>query len=104
MASEEQQGELRQRDLRQLQPLVGYPRETLEIELKGWLDLSNAEHVGSLVKAILALANHGGGYVLIGFLEQGGTWVPDEANRPPDLSDYDQDKINGFVVDSGTRL
>ena len=28
------------------------------------------------MKAILALANYGGGLVLIGFREENGTWVP----------------------------
>ena len=85
------------RDLRQLQPLVAYPRESLEVELKGWLDLEDGEQAASLLKAILALANHGGGYVLIGFTEESGTWKPEEANRPLDLSQYDQDKLNGLV-------
>jgi hypothetical protein len=85
-------------DLRQLQPLVAYPRESLEIELKGWLDLSIAADAAVLIKAVLALANHGGGYILIGFHETGGAWQPDEANRPTDLSQFDQDVLNGLVA------
>jgi hypothetical protein len=84
-------------DRRQLQPLMAYPRESLETELKGWLDVTDGEQAASLVKAILALANHGGGYVLIGFTESGGTWNLDEANRPSDLNQFDQDKLNGLV-------
>lgn len=85
-------------DLRRLQSLVAYPREGLDVELKGWLDLADGEQAASLLKAILALANHGGGYVLVGFREGGGTWTPDEANRPTDLYQYDQDVLNGLVV------
>jgi predicted HTH transcriptional regulator len=73
---------------RQLQALVAYPREDLDRELKGWLDLNDGEHAASLMKAVLALANHGGGFVLIGFTEQQGTWVEDTAGRPPDLTLY----------------
>lgn len=39
------------------------PREALDVEIKGWLDLAGSdEHKATLAKAILALANHGGGY------------------------------------------
>jgi hypothetical protein len=85
-------------DLRRLQSLVAYPREGLDVELKGWLDLADGEQAASLLKAILALANHGGGYVLVGFREDGGSWTPDEANRPTDLHQYDQDALNGLVA------
>ncbi|MBA3425596.1 MAG: ATP-binding protein [Rubrobacter sp.] len=64
------------------------------MELKDWLDLGQGEHKADLVKAILALANHGGGYVLIGY---------DDVTRDPSLrpanfvSGYDQDTVNGIV-------
>jgi hypothetical protein len=83
---------------RQLEALIAYPREDLDRELKGWLDMHDGEQAASLLKAVLALANHGGGFVLIGFSEQLGTWVPDEAQRPTDLKAYDQDRINGLVT------
>lgn len=83
---------------RQLQALVAYPREDLDRELKGWLDLNEGEQVASLMKAVLALANHGGGFVLLGFTEQQGTWAEDVDGRPTDLTSYDQDRINGFVA------
>jgi len=50
--------------------LVNHPRETLEVEIKDWLNLDEKEHQADLVKAILALCNHGGGYILIGFREK----------------------------------
>jgi hypothetical protein len=50
------------------------------------------------MKAVLALANHGGGFVLVGFTEQEGTWVEDVDHRPTDLTSYDQDGINGLVA------
>jgi hypothetical protein len=88
----------RERDLRHLEALVAYPREDLEIELKGWIDLADDDHAANLMQAILALANHGGGYVLIGFLETAGTCEPDEQRRPADLRRYDQDRLNGIVT------
>ena len=52
---------------RQLESLTRNPREELGVELKGWLDLSQGEHKADLAKALMALANHGGGYVLLGY-------------------------------------
>lgn len=67
---------------RRLQDLLAYPREDLAIELKGWLDLRSEEDKANLAHAILALANHGGGYIILGFQEVAGTWAP-QKSRPP---------------------
>lgn len=84
--------------LRQLQALLAYPREGLDVEIKAWLDLDYGEQAAALIKAILALANHGGGYILIGLTEADGVWQPDEQHRPSDLSQYDQDRLNGLIT------
>lgn len=49
-----------------LDELLAEPRETLDVEIKEWLDLSTNEHRASLAKEIIALSNHGGGYVACG--------------------------------------
>lgn len=49
-----------------------------------------------MAKELIALANHGGGYLILGFEEQGGDWVP-STPRPPDLTDFNQDAVNGIV-------
>jgi hypothetical protein len=77
--------------------LLAYPRETLDTEMKGWLDLSDADHQDDIAKAMLALANHGGGFIVIGYTEVDSEWVPDPA-RPTDLSGYTQDRTNGIVA------
>jgi hypothetical protein len=79
-----------------LQDLLAYPREGLDVELKGWLDLSVEEARANLAQAILALANHGGGYIVIGFAEKQGNWIPAKP-RPKALNDFSQDSINGIV-------
>jgi len=68
----------------------------LDRELRGWLDLTQKEGRANLAKAILALANHGGGFVLIGFIREEGSWVPAEP-RPSDLNHYTQDIVNDIV-------
>jgi hypothetical protein len=77
-----------------LAALLESPSESLDVELKGWLDLQqDKEHRGQLAKAIIALANHGGGHILVGFAKNG---LPD-TNRPTILAGYLQDDINGLV-------
>lgn len=82
---------------RRLSDLLVDPRETLEVELKGWLDIvGNNEHKATLAKALLALANHGGGFVVIGF-EQTPQGVRPSPNRPADLSAFTPDTVNSIA-------
>jgi len=80
--------------LRELAQLVVHPREDLSHELKGWLDLRSKEHQANLAQALLALANHGGGYIVLGIDDE----TRQEAPGPPDTLDkYDQGTVNGIV-------
>lgn len=82
---------------RRLPDLLIEPREDLDVEAKGWLDLVGSnEHKATLAKALLALANHGGGFVLIGFDETDTGLVP-APGRPATLDAYTQDQVNGIV-------
>ena len=80
-------------DVQDLPHLLEAPSERLNIELKAWLDLSDSGHRGTLAKSLIALANHGGGVVIVGFDDNG---TPD-SGRPTDLSPFGQDAINGIV-------
>jgi len=44
-----------------LTDLVDFPRETLEVEVKGWMDLGDKAARTNIARHIAALANHGGG-------------------------------------------
>lgn len=80
-----------------LADLLNDPRETLSVELKGWLDLAgNNEHKALLAKAIIALANHGGGAILIGFSKTDSGSGP-APGRPGSLTDYNSDVLNAVV-------
>ncbi|UCH86936.1 MAG: putative DNA binding domain-containing protein [Dehalococcoidia bacterium] len=83
--------------LRRLDDLVTFPRENLETELKSWLNLGDDMDRANLARALIALANHGGGYVLIGFVEKKGEWLPAEP-RPTDLSGYSVDDCNSVLA------
>ena len=45
------------------------PTEDLDAEYKGWLDLHKEPDRANLAKAVIALANHGGGVIVLGFEE-----------------------------------
>ncbi|KZL15878.1 RNA-binding domain-containing protein [Pseudovibrio sp. Ad26] len=80
-----------------LKDLLIEPREELNVEIKNWLDIQHSkEDKATLAKAIIALANHGGGFILVG-LEEREISASEAAGRPPALDRYNQDIINGIV-------
>ncbi len=83
--------------LNQLQQLITYPQESLEVEIKSWMNLTDNNVKAKIAKHLIALANHGGGYLIFGFKEENGVWVPDESNRPTNFEKYDQDTVNSIV-------
>jgi transcriptional regulator with XRE-family HTH domain len=80
---------------RQLLELVDHPREEMAIEVKSWLDLGEKAVKAELARELLALANHGGGFIIFGFADRPDGWHP-AAACPFDLDLYSQDKINGI--------
>ena len=78
-----------------LLPLVTEPREDLGAEYKDWLDLTMNEHRAVLAKAAIALANHGGGHIVLGMAEVGGSLT--SGPRPADVPEPTQDAINAAV-------
>jgi hypothetical protein len=82
---------------RQLLQLLDFPREDIATEIKTWLDLSIREVRANLAKDLLALANHGGGFVIFGLEERSSGWTPAGA-CPFDLDNYSQDEINSIVL------
>jgi hypothetical protein len=72
------------------------PAEALDFEVKDWLDLRESEARGTVAKALIALENHGGGFLLIGFKEDQGRLVPNP-QRPASLAQYGTDEINAII-------
>lgn len=80
-----------------LRDLLVDPREGLDFEVKNWLDLQGSnDDKATLAKAILALANHGGGFIVLG-LTEADAGVREAEGRPATLDGYNQDLINGIV-------
>ncbi|MGK2912070.1 MAG: AlbA family DNA-binding domain-containing protein [Sphingobium sp.] len=74
--------------------LVDFPRETLEIELKQWIDLRERVVQAKLARHIAALANHGGGWMVFGFCDDGSI----DPDRPAELSLYSRDTFGSIVT------
>ncbi len=83
-------------DSSRVHELVERPGESLSVELKRWIDPTSPEGISKIVRAILALRNHGGGYLVIGFDNE--TLKPDSENAPTDIrSAFHIDKIQGLI-------
>lgn len=75
--------------------LISDPKEDLAVEYKQWLDLKTNEHRATLAKAAIALANHGGGFIVIGFVESSSDL---QSQAPmPELPAVTQDVVNGTI-------
>ena len=70
------------------------PRETLDFEVKQWLDLTDSEAQGTVAKALIALENHGGGFLLFGYSEDSNKKLVPDCNRPASLESFLTDAIN----------
>lgn len=78
--------------------LLALPNETLSTEYKSWLPLSDNEGKAKLAKAAIAIANHGGGIIVLGMRPDktnGVTLVSDK--RPEGLRRYNQDDVNAAI-------
>lgn len=84
-------------DPERLADLLVDPREDLNFEVKNWLDLQGSnEDKATFAKAVLAISNHGGGFVALGLLET-GVGMDKAEGRPATLDGYSQNLINGIV-------
>lgn len=80
-----------------LAELLINPRETLEFEVKNWLDLQHSnEDKAVFAKALLAISNHGGGFIALG-LQETADGIMEAEGRPVALNGYSQDLVNGIV-------
>lgn len=77
--------------------LVGNPSESLSVELKRWIDPTQAAGIEKIVKAAFALRNRNGGFLVVGFDDV--TSAPDDlANEPPNPRElFHIDVIQGII-------
>ena len=79
-------------ELVRLERYLVNPTEDLDIEYKGWLDLRKNPDRANLAKAVIALANHGGGVIVLGF-EDRSTGLA-ATPKPAEIPDVTQDDVN----------
>ncbi len=84
------------------QEIEGYiaePNETMTVEHKVWLDLTEDAGKAKLAKSAMALANSGGGAIVFGFREdtQAGRVLFSEA-RPAEIQRYGADAVNAAIA------
>lgn len=77
----------------EIQDLIDRPEETLHVELKEWVVISDAVVRAKTARHLAALANHGGGYLIFGVCDDG---TP-AANHPGDLAPFSRDQIAGII-------
>ena len=82
---------------RELKKLIEYPRESEEIEIKSWLDLNNNKDKANLAKAMIAISNYGGGFIIIGLEEGDNNFIPKETPGQEIFKLYNNDRLNGIV-------
>jgi hypothetical protein len=80
----------------QIQQLVINPVESLSLEMKDWIDPNSNEGKSKIVKAVIAMRNHNGGYLLIGFNNSDGS---PNTNTPDNVRElFHVDLIQGLVA------
>lgn len=78
------------------------PRESLDVELKSWIDPTEERFQAKIVKACLSLRNNNGGVLLIGFDNNGKKCDLPEGLDVEDL--FHVDKIQQLVSKYSSRL
>lgn len=79
-----------------LDSLVSRLAEKLSVEIKTWIDPKAEEGIAKITKAVMALYNRDGGYLIIGF--DNATLLPDRENVPENVkAAFHVDVIQGIV-------
>jgi hypothetical protein len=80
----------------ELEQLLAEPNETLSAEYKSWLNLREMGDRARLAKAAIALANHGGGVIVLGMRAQSGGPL-ESVKRPSEVTRYTLDEVNHAI-------
>ena len=80
-----------------IKELINNPSESLAVELKPWTNPDRNPGKSIIIKAVLAMRNNNGGYILFGFHNR--TLLPIQENIPSDIkSRFHIDKIQSMVT------
>jgi hypothetical protein len=82
----------------ELRALLLAANESLSIEHKSWLDIRETAAKATLAKAAIAIANHGGGIIVIGMAVDNAERGPLRSQpRPEAIRRYTQDDVNAAI-------
>jgi len=90
-------GDINMFSVDELQILLVEPNETLSAEYKGWIDLGDTHGRATLAKAAIAIANHGGGVIVLGMAREEENGPLKSTPRPAEIDRYTQDDVNQAV-------
>lgn len=80
----------------EIEELLQAPRESLNMELKAWINPNEPEAQAKIVKAAIAFRNINGGYLIIGFDDATCTPIIDSA--PDNVTElFHQDRIQALI-------
>lgn len=77
--------------------LVEYPREEMGVDCKDWVDLGQKSERAKISKDLMALANHGGGFLVFGIGEAADGQLVHTGECPFDHQYYAQDWFNDIA-------
>lgn len=80
----------------ELTRLLANSNESLTLEYKSWLDLNVNHGKATLAKAAIALANEGGGIIILGMRDAENSPLASQA-RPAGQARYSQDQVNSAI-------
>ena len=83
-------------DSGQLEHLLRSPSETLNVELKSWIDPGQPEGAAKIVKGCVALRNRNGGFLVIGVDDKSLAPQPCPTGRDP-AADFHVDRLQDLV-------
>ena len=90
-------------DQTRIDDLVTRPTESLNVEIKRWINPDEPEGAAKIARAALAIRNRNGGFLIIGFDDE--TLQPDAGNEPGDVrAAFHIDKIQGIVSRYASEL
>ena len=82
--------------LQRAQELIEHPSESLNVEIKRWINPEQSEGQAKIIQAVLALRNQNGGHLIIGF--DNDTLKPDKKHVPSNvLTLFHPDKIQSMI-------
>ncbi|MGO8468038.1 hypothetical protein AB9F45_26120 [Rhizobium leguminosarum] len=80
----------------QIDSLIRAPSESLNVEIKRWIDLSTPEGQAKIIKGCLALRNRNGGFFVIGFDDE--TLQPDVTHQPENpRQEFHVDRVQALI-------